>query len=455
VIRRPQPDRRPPAGSAQPRRRRLIGLTALLVLLPLVGGLSGAPRASGDELSDALASQKALAARIAAQKRQIAQLNALQVDLKGQIADTNAALAGINADLVTVRSRIAGLGERIAVVKADYLDLVAQLADLDRQLASIEAQEAEKAADLSERKAILAARLRAAYAADRTSLLETILSASSFADVLTEVGNLIDFGRQDRALAEQIAHDQETLAALHVSVTETRAQTDALRVETAHQRKALADRIADLKAARDELARLEAETARRLAIQQANFSKLARNKAALARAIEQDQAAQAALKRKIDALVARQRQLGNIPSEYNGTLGWPLAGSITQEFGCTGFGWEPPRGGCAHFHQGIDIAADLYSPVRAAGDGTVLFAGPNPYDPYPKAWIVIIAHSRNLVTWYAHVDNATRPPTVRAGDTVRKGDVIAYVGMTGRTTGPHLHWAVEFNDEFVNPRLFV
>lgn len=455
MIRRSQPDRRPSAGSARPRRRRLIALIALLVLLPLVGGLSGVPRASGDELSDAIARQKALAARIAAQKKQIVQLNARQADLKVQIADTNTALAGINADLAVVRARIAKLGDQIAVVKADYLDLVAQLADLDRQLASIQAQEAEKAADLSERRAILAARLRAAYTADRTSLLETVLSAGSFADILTEVGNLMDFSQQDRVLAEQIARDQETLAALRVSVTETRTQTDALRVETARQRKQLADRIGELKTARDELARLEAETARRLAIQEANFSKLARNKAALARAIQQDQAAQAALKKKIDALVARQRQAGNIPSQYNGTLSWPLAGSITQEFGCTGFPWEPPRGSCAHFHGGIDIAADMYTPIRAAGDGTVLFAGPNPYDPYPKAWIVIIAHSKDLVTWYAHIDDARRPPAVRAGDVVRKGDVIAYVGMTGRTTGPHVDWRVELNGEFVNPRLFV
>lgn len=455
MIRRLQPDRRPSAGSARPHRRRLIGLIALLVLLPLVGGLSSVPRASGDELSDAIARQKALAARIAAQKKQIVQLNALQADLKVQIASTNTALAGINADLTVVRGRIAKLGDQIAVVKADYLDLVAQLADLDRQLASIQAQEAEKAADLSERRAILANRLRAAYAAERTSLLETILSAGSFADVLTEVGNLMDFSQQDRLLAEQIARDQETLAALRVSVTETRTQTDALRVETARQRKQLADRIGELKSARDELARLEAETARRLAIQRANFNKLARNEAALTRAIQQDQAAQAALKKKIDALVARQRQAGNIPSQYNGTLSWPLAGSITQEFGCTGFPWEPPRGSCAHFHGGIDIAADMYTPIRAAGDGRVLFAGPNPYDPYPKAWIVIIAHSQNLVTWYAHIDNATRPPVVRPGDLVRKGDIIAYVGMTGRTTGPHVHWGVELNDEFVNPRLFL
>jgi murein DD-endopeptidase MepM/ murein hydrolase activator NlpD len=97
----------------------------------------------------------------------------------------------------------------------------------------------------------------------------------------------------------------------------------------------------------------------------------------------------------------------------------------------------------------------MYTPIRAAGPGTVVFAGPNPYDAYPKAWIVIIAHSSHLLTWYAHIDNRAHPPAVRAGDQVVTGQVIAYEGMTGHTTGPHLHWMVELNDTFVNPRLFL
>jgi murein DD-endopeptidase MepM/ murein hydrolase activator NlpD len=97
----------------------------------------------------------------------------------------------------------------------------------------------------------------------------------------------------------------------------------------------------------------------------------------------------------------------------------------------------------------------MYTPIRAAGPGVVLFAGPNPYDRRPKAWIVIVAHSQDLVTWYAHVDDSAHPIPVRAGDHVVTGQVIAYEGMTGRTTGPHLHWMVELNGSFANPRLFL
>ena len=175
----------------------------------------------------------------------------------------------------------------------------------------------------------------------------------------------------------------------------------------------------------------------------------------MAKAIADEQASQRSLERKIEALLRARAARGNVPSVFNGRFIWPMSGAVTQEFGCTGFAWEPPLGDCANFHRGIDIANDKYTPIRAAGDGTVLFAGPNPYDRNPKAWIVIVAHSSNLLTWYAHVDDVTRPPVVRAGQFVRQGDVIAYEGNTGRSTGPHLDWRVQLNGTFVNPRLFV
>ena len=146
--------------------------------------------------------------------------------------------------------------------------------------------------------------------------------------------------------------------------------------------------------------------------------------------------------------MSRQYGGGGIPSEYSGTLDWPLAGHVTQEFGCTGFAWEPPLGNCAHFHTGIDIADPMGTRIHAAGPGKVIYAGPLS----DGAWVVIIAHSQHLLSLYGHVK--TNIP-VRAGQTVRKGQVIAYVGMTGHTTGPHLHWSVQLNKVWVNPRLFL
>jgi murein DD-endopeptidase MepM/ murein hydrolase activator NlpD len=446
--------------AAHPRRRPSTRLVILLALLPLFGGLFVAPaapiaRVAADELQDAVNDRKAIEKQIADQKAQVAKLNALQAGLKADIASTAQALKEVNADLTAVHARIDAMTVQIAAVQLAYDNLVATLQVLSAQLPRIQAEEQAKAAQLAERKDLLADRLREAYATDRTSLLETFLSGESFADILTEVGYYMDVGEQDKALAEQIAQDQETLAAIHASVEATKRSTDLLRVETAKQKAELDQQLADLETARAQLKELERQTARTLAAQKSAYAKMANNKAAAERAVAQSAAAQRQLQAKIDQLIRDRKQFGNIPSRYNGTLVWPMAGQVTQNFGCTGFSWEPRYGSCAHYHKGIDIAAPMYTPVKAAGDGVVVFAGFNPWDPSPKAYIIIIAHSDVLLTWYAHLDASTHPARVRAGDVVKQGDIIAYEGMTGRTTGPHLHWAVEYKNEFKNPRLFL
>lgn len=436
-------------------RRRL----AFLLILPiLVSGLFVATPASpvvGDELSDAVAAQKALQRQIAAQKAQIGQLTERQTSLSGNIAATAASLDGLNADLAGVQQQVADVVAEAALTDAAYEVLVAQIAALDVELARLTGQETQKRDELTARKALLSERIRNAYDTDRTSLLETMLTGADFTDVLTEVSYYLDVGEQDKALAEQIVRDQETLAALHANAEATREAADEARVETAAKKALLDEQHAQLVAARAKLADLEERTAKALAEQQAQFRTAAQDKEALEKAVAKAAASQAALAKQIKAIVARQSQQGRIPSVYNGTLKWPMGGTVTQEYGCTGFSWEPPQGSCRHFHKGIDIAAPMYTPIKAAGDGIVVFAGPNPYDPSPKAWIVVIAHSTRLLTWYAHVDNRSYPIPVKAGQSVRQGQVIAYNGLTGRTTGPHLHWMVELDDKFLNPRLFL
>ena len=129
-----------------------------------------------------------------------------------------------------------------------------------------------------------------------------------------------------------------------------------------------------------------------------------------------------------------------------------MSGNVSQEFGCTGVIYEPPLGNCSHFHQGIDVVAPYGTPVRASGPGQVLYIGWNYADGYDPAWIVIIAHSAGLETWYAHMQ-PTFP--VRAGDAVSAGQIVGYEGNTGHSTGAHLHWAVRLNGVFVNPRAFL
>jgi len=432
---------------------------SLLLLVPLLAGLIGssASPVGADELSDARAQQAALSKQLATQKAQVAQINSLQDQLSSQIASTKRELGGINADLAKVKTSINLMVVKINAVQQNYDQLVGKLADLDNQLVQIGLDEQRKQWQLDDRKALLAERLRVAYDTDRTSLLETFLSGASFTDVLSDVSHIVDVGEQDKALAEQIVQDQETLAALQQTVTDTRVATDQLRLDVAAEKVKLDAGLQALKSAQAELKRLEAATQRALAIQKAAYAKLAANKHNLAKAIATAAAARSALSNKIMDLVAQQYQLGNIPSSYNGTLQWPMVGTVTQDFGCTGVVYEPPLGSCAHFHQGIDIVSPsgCGAPIKAAGDGRVAYIGWNYADGVDPAWIVIIAHSSNLATWYAHMSAHNYPGGITTGSVVSAGQVIGFEDTTGHSTGCHLHWGVQYNGTFVNPRLFV
>ncbi len=439
--------------SDRPLRRRVI---AALLLVPLFMGLLAAPAispgpANGDELSNAQAQAKALAAKIAQQKTLIANLNASQASLGGRIAQTKTQLNGIIDNLAVTKARIASIAGDLGKIKAQYASLVGQLAGLDTQLDQIQAEEAAKRAELGTRKAVLAERIRRAYEDQRTSLLETFLSGASFTDMLAAMSTQLDAAQQDQALARQINQDQATLVALHETVQSTRDQTNTMRQATAVQKRQMDARIADLAAAQAQLRALEKAAKAQLASERADYAAMAANKAHLRASLAAAAAAKKRLQAKINKLVARQFNQGNIPSQYNGSLAWPMHGTITQDFGCTGFSWEPPNGSCAHYHNGIDIVAPYGSPVRASGAGRVVYVGWNYADGANPAWIVVIAHSQQLTTWYAHLQ--PRYP-VRAGDTVTQGQVIGYEGSTGHSTGAHLHWTVMFNGTPVNPRLF-
>jgi murein DD-endopeptidase MepM/ murein hydrolase activator NlpD len=423
-------------------------------VIGVIGVPANVPSVHGDELSDARARQARLKKDVAAQKVRVAQLAALQAGLSADLHQTATELRGVNADLATVKVKITAMQVRIETVADQYDGLVVELADLDGQLVRVEAQEAAKKADLSARRALLAERIRNAYDSDRTSLLESFLSGGTFTDVLAEMSYYIDVGEQDKALADRIAHDQATLAAIHQTVADTRDRTNELRQETAAQKRALDQSLADLKDAKASLKQLEQKTATALARQKTAYATLAKNKAAAAAALARSAAAQKRLQDKIAELIRRRSFLGRIPSRFNGALAWPMGGSVTQGFGCTGFSWEPRLGNCRHFHRGIDVVASSGTPVRASGAGTVVYIGWNYADGWDPAWIVVIAHSQSLQTWYAHM-RPSHPNGIRSGSHVRAGQIIGYEGNTGHSTGAHLHWAVMFNGKFANPRLFL
>jgi murein DD-endopeptidase MepM/ murein hydrolase activator NlpD len=126
----------------------------------------------------------------------------------------------------------------------------------------------------------------------------------------------------------------------------------------------------------------------------------------------------------------------------------PTKGKLSQGFGCTGYATNPRKGSCKHFHDGVDIAAPTGSKVKASADGFVAYVGWSPWDTGDRAYIVIIGHANGYESVYAHLQPKRK---VRAGQKIKRGQVIGTIGMTGLTTGPHVHWEVRKSGAYVNP----
>jgi murein DD-endopeptidase MepM/ murein hydrolase activator NlpD len=126
--------------------------------------------------------------------------------------------------------------------------------------------------------------------------------------------------------------------------------------------------------------------------------------------------------------------------ERRGFFGMPVNGRVTSSFGMR----MHPLLGYARMHKGVDIGAPYGTPIYAANDGVVVFAGRNRgYGNFVK-----LNHAAGVASGYGHMSRIA----VSRGARVSRGQVIGYVGSTGISTGPHLHWEVWRNGRAVNPR---
>lgn len=122
---------------------------------------------------------------------------------------------------------------------------------------------------------------------------------------------------------------------------------------------------------------------------------------------------------------------------------WPTAGEVTSRFG-----WRnSPWGGGSELHQGIDIANSMGTPIVAVADGQVVRSEAS--GGYGN--IVQIDHGNGIVTLYGHNSSII----VNVGQSVRKGQIISYMGSTGRSTGPHVHYEVRINGTAIDPIRFM
>ena len=441
-------------------RRRLRGwrglrlLLAIALLAPAFAFQTPVATVRADGLTDAIAEQQRLAKLIADQKAQLAKLASKQTSLANEIATTKQNLTGVRTSIDDIQAEIDSLGGQLADVTARYSSLVVRQNGLRLQLTELTAEEAAKQLQLNQRQAILASRLVAAYETDQTPLSQQLLTAHSMTEALSDVSYYSNLADADKALADQIRQDGLVVAQLRQNVSTSAAETDLLTAQVGDQKKQLDDQQAQLSSAQTQLAELKTQLEAQLVEKQTAEAQLAKNKTDLAAAIRSNGQSLDQLGSRIDQIIRDQVGTGKIPSQYSGTFRWPMGGIVTQDFGCTGVLSEPRVGSCAHFHQGIDIAAPCLTPVYSAAAGVVVFAGYNPYDAPPRAWLVIIAHSTSIVTWYAHMTGRA-PAGIFVGAQVAAGQLVGTENTTGHSTGCHLHWAVRVNGVFTNHRLFL
>ncbi|MBU2521895.1 MAG: M23 family metallopeptidase [Proteobacteria bacterium] len=121
----------------------------------------------------------------------------------------------------------------------------------------------------------------------------------------------------------------------------------------------------------------------------------------------------------------------------------PTDGLISSKFGYR----ISPFTGLREFHKGLDIATRKGTPIVATADGVITFAGVKSF----MGKMIVINHGHGMVTRYAHIDKFLK----KRGDAVKRGDTIALVGNTGRTTGSHVHYEVHLNGLPVNPAKYI
>jgi Peptidase family M23 len=144
------------------------------------------------------------------------------------------------------------------------------------------------------------------------------------------------------------------------------------------------------------------------------------------------------------AQIGAARALGSAATGWRQAMAWPAAGRISGEFGAQ----RIYRGEPGAYHSGIDIAAPAGAAIRAPADGVVVLAAQQAFTL--EGHLLIVDHGMGLTSAFLHCSDLA----VREGDSVVQGQLLGHVGMTGRATGPHLHWALTWHGRRLDPQLF-
>ena len=428
--------------------RRWRVLLAVLVALSL--SLAQQIPASADPVEEARLAQLAREKQELERAIQVSRANAERYRQEANrfaaaVDSANSRISQLSAEQSRAESEAEALRIDIAIAEEQLALVSFQLTETEALIGSLKAQSAEQDKQLARREEIYAVHLRTTYKQSRISPLEMLLSSRSLADFVTRVQALILIDRQDKQLVGEIKALKSSTAEKQDAVAQKELEIKGLQQQMLDQKAALAKKKADF----EELARAKAaavsetDQQRALAAQNRNNAAFATQQAnaqvqQLNRRLEQTEAAYAALAAQLAARSGLAVFTGRM-------VYWPVAGVVTSNFG---YRW----GG---FHNGMDIAAPMYTPIRAGAAGRVVTVG-KPYLAYgDTATVVIIAHGSNFSSLYGHMDDRVRPPIVSVGQFVTAGQIIGYIGMTGWTSGPHVHFMTIVNGQAVNPRPYL
>ena len=373
---------------------------------------------------------------------------AAQIDaLNAEDRDLVEALEALDAHIALQEGKVAAAERRIAVAERQADDARAEAAALGTHMEAIRERLRARAVDV-----YVAPRRDALDQLNSGDLLQTALRQSFLSEVVGDEYELVDqlrTAQADQDAAQRVADaaaddaraEQAELDVRLDELADARAEAEELRAEVQL-------RIADWEAVSAEIAAADAEIAAEIRRLEEALARQAAEEAAAARRAAEEAAAREATEADdapVDGEAGGEELEITEPVAVDGftVTHRPVPGPVTSSFGPR----MHPIFGTTRPHNGIDFDGDTGDPIVAAASGNVLMAG----------WIngygntVVISHGNGFTTLYAHQDSIA----VVAGDAVDGGQTIGFVGSTGWSTGPHLHWEIRVEGIAVDPALYI
>lgn len=332
-----------------------------------------------------------------------------------------------------ILDQILALNKEIVSTETDIADLRADINETNTEINAMEKDIKELEEKIANREALLNDRLRAVQVSGGSiSYIDVLLGANSFLDFIDRLSAVNTLMEADRSIMNEQAKDKVAKEKKENELEDKLTLLEKDRVELIALKANLDSQKADKTTLIDELEeeqeklknskeRLEAEYEEVYEISEDLESKII---------AEQQRIAELARQEEQKRNSNNNGSSTNVPTTSSGTWTTPAQGRFTSSYGWRNLGGN-------EFHYGVDVANSTGTPIVAAADGVVSYAAP--LSTYGNA--VIITHSINgeiYTTVYAHMNSIG----VTSGQTVSKGEQIGQMGMTGRVTGPHLHFEV-------------